>query len=188
MVKGRGLPTYQLANQAQCLYFEKGFAENDVVYFDRPDGSRSHRNLVGYRSFPSPTDDQRKRYWHFGLQAKPLLYPCLAYIAKAHVLFSDDGKLLWESKERMHRARRSQCRNWWNPKWRDRILAAISWLCDEQGTIDVPVSSSFHLKVCKHPVSFKSPVSYSDPGIQQEDEEWDEDEEEDDDFHTKDEA
>jgi hypothetical protein len=28
----------------------------------------------------------------------------------------------------MHSARRRQCKSWWNDEWRDRILAAMTWL------------------------------------------------------------
>jgi len=122
------------------------------------DDKKTHRGIVGYK-----TIRENKRYWHFGIQAKPLVYPAIAYIIKPHVLFSDDGKKIWESKERLHKARRSQCKNWWNPDWRDRILAVMRWLSGEENTILVPVGSELAFSVSTYPLVFNSPVSYKDP-------------------------
>jgi hypothetical protein len=58
----------------------------------------------------------------------------------------------------MHRARRSQCKDWHNPEWRDRVLAVISWLEKEATTICVPVGEEAKLEVSTQSVDFVSPV------------------------------
>lgn len=63
----------------------------------------------------------------------------------------------------MHRARRSQCKDWWNPQWRDRLLRAMSWLADGDSTLAIPVSSTESVVISTEPMTFKSPVSYNDP-------------------------
>ena len=66
---------------------------------------------------------------------------------------------------RLHSARRSQCKNWWNDDWRDRILAAIHWLSNEQGNIEIPLAEDQSLKIeadmliCKSPVTYKGSVT-----------------------------
>ena len=87
----------------------------------------------------------------------------VAYIIKPHVLFSDDGRIIWGNKDRLHKARRSQCRNWWNPDWRDRILAVMTWLADEEGQITIKLGNNVDNQVSSCPLTFNSPVFYADP-------------------------
>lgn len=163
MLRRRALPIYELANDNRCFYFKKGLVESDTISFRSAKDKTSYRNVVGYKTVKA-TDSraESKRYWHFGVQARPIAYPEIAYCIKPHVVFSDDGENIWESKLRLHRARRSQCRNWWNAEWRDRILASMSWLAEE-ATIDVKLGSDVAVQVSSTPLRFSSPVSYVDP-------------------------
>jgi len=164
MVERCKLPTYELANDTRCFYFTKGLAENDRISFTGVNRETTFRQVVGYKSLKA-SDGQiiSKRFWHFGIQARPLVYPTFVYIIKPHVVFSDDGKNIWESKERMHKARRSQCKDWWNSDWRDRILAAMNWLSNDEREIEIQLGSDIAIQVSNCPVSFISPVSYTDP-------------------------
>ncbi len=157
-IKARNLPIYELANETKCFYFTKDMVKNDNLYFIGANGDKTYRSVVGFK-----TVKESKRYWHFAVQAKPLIYPCLAYIVKPHVIFSDDGTKIWESKERMHTARRSQCKNWWNPEWRDRILATMAWLANEKDKIEIRLSSNMSMYASSLPILFDSPVSFIDP-------------------------
>ena len=79
------------------------------------------------------------------------------------MLFSSDGKTLWQSKRRLAKARRNQCREWWNDEWRDRILATIAWLAGDEVLIRLPLGSDTFFSVHKIPLTFESSVSYRDP-------------------------
>jgi hypothetical protein len=153
----RLLPVFDLSN-AQCSYFTKGFATEDKVFFDSIDGSRTWRQLVGYATMTSG-----KRFWHFAIQVKPVTHPFVGFCVKPHVLFSDDGQTIWDNPRRMHRARRSQCKNWYNPEWRDRLLAAMSWLSSTNEGIALHLASGSVAKIAKVPLDFESPVSYVEP-------------------------
>lgn len=187
MLKRRELPTYELANDARCFYFTKGLAEHNAISFRR--GSKTfHRQIVGYRTVTKlATGEQRIENWHFGIQAKAMVYPALAFGIKPHVIFTDDGTTPWDSKKRMHSARRRQCKNWWNDEWRDRILAAMTWLAGERKEIEVPLGSDVSVQVSSMPLTFTSPVSYIEPEKKQtevtaeeesDDEDYDEEEDE----------
>jgi hypothetical protein len=76
-------------------------------------------------------------------------------------LSSSDGYNIWESDKRLHKARRSWFKNWWNDSWRDRLLAAISFVADFNSTLNIPVGSDVFLKVSTFPETFISPVSYT---------------------------
>ena len=166
MLDERKLPVYELANKAKCFYFPKNRVPNDKVFFTGVDGERTYRAMVGFSTRTNPTTGVSvKRFWHYGVQARPLVHPTLAYIFKSHVVFTNDGTTIWESKKRLASARRSQCKSWWNDEWRDRTLAAATYLCDGADRITVKLGSNASLTIPPTPLLFSSPVSYTDPQL-----------------------
>jgi hypothetical protein len=166
MLVERKLPVYELANKTKCFYFPRDRVPNDKVFFTGADGERTYRAMVGYSTRTNPTTGVSvKRLWHYAVQARPLVHPMLAYIFKSHVLFTNDGTTIWESKKRLAAARRSQCKSWWNDEWRDRTLAAATYLCDGTDKITVRLGSTATLSIPFTPLSFMSPVSYTDPQL-----------------------
>ncbi|MBZ5503833.1 MAG: hypothetical protein LAN59_16620 [Acidobacteriia bacterium] len=61
----------------------------------------------------------------------------------------------------MHRARRRQCKSWYNDTWRDRLLAAVSFLSEEKSTLDIPVASGESIIMECRPMAFESQVAFS---------------------------
>jgi hypothetical protein len=166
MLAERSLPVYELANKAKCFYFPKDRVPNDKVFFTGVDGERTYRAMVGYSTRTNPTTGVSvKRWWQYAVQARPLVHPTLAYIFKSHVLFTSDGTTIWESKKRLAAARRSQCKSWWNDEWRDRTLAAATYLCDGTDKITLTLGSKATLSIPPTPLLFCSPVSYIDPQL-----------------------
>lgn len=154
-----GLGVYQLSDRANCFFFRKKESDNFDIHFKGLDGKRSYRSIVGYKTNPNGS----KRYWHFGIDAQPIHDPVFGYRLASHVLFSDNGQAVWTDHRRMHRARRSQCKNWHNPEWRDRLLAVIAWLSQERNTLYIPVGEEAKIEVSTQSVGFPSPVSFVDP-------------------------
>ncbi len=166
MLAERKLPVYELANKVKCFYFPKDRVPNDKVFFTGVDGERTYRAMVGYSTRTNPTTGVSvKRLWHYAVQARPMVHPMLAYIFKSHVLFTNDGTTIWESKKKLASARRSQCKSWWNDEWRDRTLAAATYLCDGADKITVKLGSAATLSIPSTPLPFCSPVSYTDPQL-----------------------
>lgn len=161
------LLVYELANKAKCFYFPKERVPGDKVFFTGVDDERTHGAMVGFSTRTNPrTGVSLKRYWHFAVQARPLVRPTLAYIFKSHVLFTNDGTTIWESEKKLASARRSQCKSWWwNDEWRDRTLAAATYLCDGTDKITVKLGSKVSLTFPPTPLPFCSPVSYIDPQL-----------------------
>ena len=160
----RELPVFALSGGTQCFYFTQGMVEQDRVFYTGVNDRPAYRQVVGFSTVGrQPGKEPIKRYWHFGLQLKPLVYPVPAFAVKPHVLFSSDGRTIWDDAKRLHRARRSECKNWWNAEWRDRILASMTWLVNDSGKIIVPLGSGFSLSIAPQPLSVTSPVSYRDP-------------------------
>ena len=166
MLDERRLPVYELANKAKCFYFPKNRVPNDKVFFTGVDGERTYRAMVGFSTRTNPTTGVSvKRLWHYAVQARPMVHPMLAYIFKSHVLFTNDGTTIWESKKKLAAARRSQCKSWWNDEWRDRTLAAATYLCDGADRVTVKLGSKAILSIPPTPMPFCSPVSYTDPQL-----------------------
>lgn len=154
--------SFELANHRLCAYFPKPEEGDQKGYFTGTDGRRSWRGLTGswtVKSRLNPGTSQ-KRFWHFGIQAQPKVYPELIYVVTSHVLFSDDGRTIWSDKKRMHRARRSRCKNWYNEEWRDRLRASLGYLSSEQTSIMIPVADDRYIVVGTLPLLFHSDLSF----------------------------
>ncbi len=177
-LQDRGLPRYFFASGGASMYFNSGLAKDDRVLPPRQHGRQTYRQVVGFSTVRKATAETvaKLRYWHFGIEARPMLHPELGYAIRTHVLFSDDGQAIWPNKNLLHRARRSQCKQWWNDEWRDRLLGSILWLADGQEHLSLVVGSGETLDLRTRPLEYTSDVSYDDtefegPPLDEDDEE-----------------
>ncbi len=154
------LSAYESADARVCYYFKKGTVADDTVSFLAAHGKKGHRGVVGYTTLLGG----KLRYWHDALSAKPVIRPETLLLVKGHVLFSDDGVTLWTNKDQMAKARRNQCKSWWNDEWRDRMYAAIAHLANSRDTVTFPLGTTANFSISKQPIQFESPVSYLEPG------------------------
>jgi hypothetical protein len=161
----RGLPTHEFANKALAFYFVDGTLEKNRAPFVDHLGGKSWRAVVGTKALKGVGGVVRgHRHWHFCLEAKPTSHPVVGYTMKAHVLFSDDGKNIWSDAARLHRARRSQCKGWWNDMWRDRIAGSAQFLA-EDGAIKLPVGADLHVMVDMQPIVLECPISFDESAL-----------------------
>lgn len=183
-IRDKGLSFYLLANGSKCIYPTKVQLGDGVVSFQGTSGKKASRNLIGYKTVKATaSEDEYRRLWHFGLSAAPLVHPTPAFAMKAHVVFTKDGSLVLDNKRLLHSARRSQCKDWWNDDWRDRMLAAMAWLSSGNSEISISVGTDSFVTIATEPIGFNSPVSYRDPDTELDvlDEMADEEEDDDDD-------
>ena len=89
-----------------------------------------------------------------------MLYPEPAFIVKSHGLASSDGTNVWESKERLHTVRRRWFKNWWNAEWRDKLLAAMTYLAGEEEFFEISLGTDVSMSVSSSPLVLLSPVKY----------------------------
>lgn len=162
MLQARELPTRVFATGAPALYFKAGMVEDDWLRFREPDGSPGSRQVVGIKK-----TGESIRYWHFGLGARPTTVPTLGYVMRPHVLFSDDGETIWESAPRLAKARRSQCKQWWNDRWRDLIYGTVQFLARGADAIHLPVGSEVSLEVLTNPLEVACPVTYDEQVLEE---------------------
>lgn len=161
----RGLPLFELSSRRKSVWFPTSLTPSGTVAFDGVDGKRSRRDLCGYRTITRMTGQTHRRYWHFGLEARPVLYPTLALALKSHVVFTLDGKTITGDAKMQHRARRSQCKDWWNDKWRDLTLAAVTYMTRGTASLMLPISPHAELVMEWRPIKYQSPRSYNDEDV-----------------------
>ncbi|MFN3165774.1 MAG: toll/interleukin-1 receptor domain-containing protein [Phycisphaeraceae bacterium] len=161
----RDLPLYDMSSRRKTLWFSDRPDTSGFISFDGADGKAGRRTLLGYKTIRQPTGETRKRYWHYGLEAVPILYPKTAIALKPHVIFTNDGKNPIGDPKAQHRARRSQCKDWWNDKWLDTTLAAMKWLEDEQHRIELPLLPDENPYMEVRPIKYKVPVGYEDSSV-----------------------
>jgi hypothetical protein len=157
----RGLGQHRLANGRLAGYVKQHGQKAIHSGYQLPDGRSSWRALTGFHTLRTASGESRRRIWHYGVSLSPLLAPMVGFGAQAHVFFSDDGRTLWDNDSRMHAARRSQCANWWNEAWRDRLLAFMyGVLGDGSAVIRLPLGGAATLALSAIPLTVESDVSY----------------------------
>lgn len=156
--RARGLQEHPLSQRRRCFVFLSEQLPADQVTFTDAEGKTRRRNVVGYK-----TVREKKRWWHLAVEARPVLNPLPALAIRLHILFSDDGRSIWTSEKRLHAARRSQGRSWWNDDWRDRGRGVMAWLAGGGSALSLPIGEDRALEVDTVPLSLVSPVSYARP-------------------------
>lgn len=154
-----GMKQHSMSQHRQCAYFTPDMFETKFTSFVINGDFSGRRSLTG---------KSKGRTWHFGITADVSFETGCHGVIRPHVLFSDDGKTIWDSAARLHSARRSVCKGWWNDKWRDLLLASMSWLAerlDGGETIRIPLSTSAAAFISACPITFDAPVTYDDERV-----------------------
>lgn len=159
---GREMCSHELASGYHAWFFKNGHLEKNRAHY-LPEGAKktSYRQLVGNKS-KRLLEGGRKPdgYWHYAISASPQLHGVPKLAIHHHVIFTDDGETPWTSTARMHRARRSVCKQWWNAEWRDRLLATAAILGGTERVFRLPVGTESVIEVSMAPMRFTSPWSF----------------------------
>ena len=76
LLRERDLPTFKFASGGKGFYFVKGQIEGDRISFTDADGSKTWREVIGYKTLKNRDGETAGlRYWHFCLEAKPIGKP-----------------------------------------------------------------------------------------------------------------
>lgn len=157
----RGFAKHTQASGFNAWFFKAGQLEKNRGYFVSTGGKRSFRQLVGLKSKKTPDGGRTADgYWHYAVSASPQLHGVSKIAMHHHVIFTDDGHTPWSSAERMHKARRSVCKQWWNAEWRDRLFAMCASLGGDDLQLQLPVGTDVAITVSMKPMSFTSPWSF----------------------------
>ncbi|MCA0236045.1 MAG: toll/interleukin-1 receptor domain-containing protein [Bacteroidetes bacterium] len=143
-MKVKGVREYPMSNKVG-YWFEKGKLEKDKF---------CKVQLVG---------KQKGKNWHFAISAASKLYPFPVLMVSSHIYFTQDGITPIESKSIQHAARRRQGKNWWNDDWRNKMLAFVKYLSDDETSFYLEVGSEEKIQISNEPIKFIGKVSYNVP-------------------------
>jgi hypothetical protein len=152
---------HESASGHKAWFFKEGKLSKNRGHYQIAPGKTRYRQLVGRKS-RKDADGNRvpDGFWHYAVSARPMLHKLPRLVLNYHVIFTDDGATPWSSPERMLKARRSVCKHWWNPEWRDRLKAFASELGAGQTEFPLPVGGGESILVSMQPVQFTSPWTY----------------------------
>jgi hypothetical protein len=145
----RGLRSYDFADRQRGWFFPNDGAFRMKIGYVDWDGERHQRLLTG---------KAKALRWHVCLVAKPRVRPEPMFRVHANVVLSEDGFEPLPG-DKTQKRRRRLTKSWWNDVWRDRLLAAMSYLADGGDAIDMPAGNE-RLSLSRLPLRVQSPVSY----------------------------
>jgi hypothetical protein len=152
----RGLRSVEFASGETGWFFPDGLVTANKVACETLDGRRIRRSVSG---------KFKALRWHLCLLAKPRIWPSLVYRIHANVVLSSDGVTPIPG-DKTHKRRRRLTRSWWNDVWRDRLLAAMTFLADNKESV-IMEAGHINFAVSTWPLLANVPVSYeaSDPPL-----------------------
>jgi hypothetical protein len=149
-----GLASYELANKRLSWYVPDGLVPKNKIAFVEASGKTRRKQLVG-------RSEKYKVTWHYGVSAYPTLAEPRRVELRAHIIFTEeDGKPV--EPKRMHKLRRSFCKNWWNDRWRGFLKAYVALLAQGADTISLNVGGGRSIKVGASSLALIAPVGLSD--------------------------
>lgn len=114
--------------------------------------------------------DKRGIFWHYAISGQIRTSPVRHVRISSSLIFSDNGMDAMNDHRKAHRLRRSFAKTWRNARWRDMMLAFLSWISADKNELIIPVSSKQFIYLGLPPVSFLSPVTVLHDGDEPSDE------------------
>ncbi|WP_083991981.1 toll/interleukin-1 receptor domain-containing protein [Bradyrhizobium embrapense] len=151
----QGLIAFATAAGGNAWYMPAHFLEQNKVQYIDEAGKRRRKSLVGW-------SERRKVFWHFAVESRPSVGIAQHFVLRPHVIFTADGRTPVASKERMHLLRRRFCKSWWNDRWRDLLIAFVSWLNTSMNE-KLPIDGQHGILIAPTLMSLESPASLSAP-------------------------
>ena len=162
-----GLRHCTMANGFAAWFFKEGQLPKNKAFFRprRHSKHQSFRQLVGRKS-RRLSDGTRVRdgFWHYAVSAPVQLTPFPRLLLRHHVIFTDDGETPWDNSDRMHRARRRVCKNWWNAEWRDRLSAFCAQIAHGSSEFHLQVNDEESIRMSIVPLTYISSWNYIEEG------------------------
>ncbi len=143
--RARGLQSYTLASEQQAWWGDIDTAPTSKVSFN-------WKGFAGLRQIQGKSE-KRNMHWHYGVSAAFRSVPFRHIRLVGRLVFTEDGRTPFGDAERMHRLRRSFAKTWRNPRWRDMMLAFLSWLGEGAPTLQIPLGSDAQLTIKVPPVA-----------------------------------
>lgn len=113
---------------------------------------KGRRQIVGQSG-------KRGIFWHYAISGQVRTSPVRHVRISASLIFSDNGMDALTDHRKAHRLRRSFAKTWRNARWRDMMLAFLSWISAGKDELNIPVADGRFISLALPPASFLSPVT-----------------------------
>ena len=159
LLRKKNLWKYELSNK-RYAYFLPKYNETKGVKFSFPNSTKlKTKSLLG--TF------EDIGFWHYAISYQSLLSPVVGFSLKSHLVFTTDGQTIISDNKIAHTYRRKKGKRFFNEAWRDLQLAYIQRLKNDDGNIEIQVSTNGEiLRMEEWPEMFWSEVGYFDPGTE----------------------
>ena len=134
-----------------------GLFDKDRGLFDDEDGETHRRQLAG-------RSETRRVHWHFAASPRATIAEPCYFTLRSHVVFTEDGEKPLEGG-RAQQLRRSFCKNWWNPRWRDMLRAFVASMAGGADQVELPLSPDAAVSMATTPMRFEASVRVDDDDI-----------------------
>jgi hypothetical protein len=128
----KGLLRHETAG-APAYYFPLGLVPSEKVNYRSGTGKLTWKKIAG-------RSQRNNVYWHLAMKVNVSLPPPRLVRFKPYICFSEDGRKALADVRKAAALRRSFCRNWWNPQWRQLQEAFNAFLLGDQEAILIPLS------------------------------------------------
>jgi hypothetical protein len=152
----KGLLSFELASGRLAWWPTAARATLNRLSFNWPDGLSGSRQIVG-------RSNKRGFHWHYGVSCWSRSAPVRHVRVAGHVIFTADGHNPLGDPKRLHRLRRSFCKNWRNDRWRDLLLTFWFWLADGSPCVDVPMGEGVAMRLTLPSLTFEAPFGIDAP-------------------------
>ena len=137
----KGLHSFELASERLVWWPTANRASLKKLSFSWPDGGPfGLRQIVGR----SKTGGF---FWHYGVSCWARTAPVRHVRVAGRVVFTSDGASPLGDARRLHRLRRSFCKSWRNPKWRDLLLTFWHWLAEGASTLEIQMGEDVVMRL-----------------------------------------
>jgi hypothetical protein len=145
----------------------KRYNQANTAVFYYPSNSENKKRISLKRfgkSNVTVTGSFKEHKWCFGFSWYANLVPSPFFKINAHIIFENPDGSLPDSEEQ-HALRQACGASWYNKKWLDTTLGAMTKLSgdDLEGLVRVPISSSKHLEIQTSPFAFETDFGYLEP-------------------------
>ena len=151
--QGRGLVRREFVS-GDSWFVPLGLFDKDRGVFADDNGKTRWRQLAGH-------SEARRVYWHFGASARATIAEACYFTLRSHVVFTEDGQTPLEG-DRAQRLRKSFCKNWWNPRWRDMLRAFVASVAGEADEVELRLGPNATVSMSTTPMRFGASVWVDD--------------------------
>jgi TIR domain len=153
--------------KSRIQYFPAGLFKGNRLYYTKPDGSKTHINVHGIKSYWKPSGSEKYCYYlaPYFFVSQNLFDPFVIQVRLKIYLADEKGDPL---STRVAISRRKHlCQGWWNEDWFNRINAICQFLGNNDGKIVIGESLEEQIVVNASLFSLQSPVSINEDTVTQ---------------------